>query len=84
MGELSKLPNIGAVVEEQLNQVGINTYDQLKEMGSRQAWLKIKGIDDSACINRLYGLEGAVQGIKKSQLSSEVKAELKEFYNNCK
>ena len=81
MGELSKLPNIGAVVEEQLNQVGINTYDQLKEMGSRQAWLKIKAIDDSACINRLYGLEGAVQGIKKSQLSSEVKAELKEFYN---
>ena len=84
MGKLSKLPNIGAVVEEQLNQVGINTYDQLKEMGSRQAWLKIKAIDDSACINRLYGLEGAVQGIKKSQLSSEVKAELKEFYNNCK
>ena len=84
MGELSKLPNIGAVVEEQLNQVGINTYDQLKEMGSRQAWLKIKAIDDSACINRLYGLEGAVQGIKKSQISSEVKAELKEFYNNCK
>lgn len=84
MGELSKLPNIGAVVEEQLNQVGINTYDKLKEMGSRQAWLKIKAIDDSACINRLYGLEGAVQGIKKSQLSSEVKAELKEFYNNCK
>ena len=66
MGELSKLPNIGAVVEEQLNQVGINTYDQLKEMGSRQAWLKIKAIDDSACINRLYGLEGAVQGIKKA------------------
>ena len=84
MGELSKLPNIGAVVEEQLNQVGINSYDQLKEMGSRQAWLKIKAIDDSACINRLYGLEGAVQGIKKSQISSEVKAELKEFYNNCK
>lgn len=84
MGKLSKLPNIGAVVEEQLNQVGINTYDQLKEMGSRQAWLKIKAIDDSACINRLYGLEGAVQGIKKSQLSAEVKAELKEFYNNCK
>lgn len=84
MGELSKLPNIGAVVEEQLNQVGFNTYDQLKEMGSRQAWLKIKAIDDSACINRLYGLEGAVQGIKKSQLSAEVKAELKEFYNNCK
>ena len=35
MGELSKLLNIGPVVEEQLNQVGITTYDQLKEIGSR-------------------------------------------------
>ena len=84
MGELSKLLNIGPVVEEQLNQVGITTYDQLKEIGSRQAWLKIKAIDDSACIHRLYGLEGAVQGVKKSQLSPEVKAELKEFFHHCK
>ena len=84
MGELSKLLNIGPVVEEQLNPVGITTYDQLKEIGSRQAWLKIKAIDDSACIHRLYGLEGAVQGVKKSQLSPEVKAELKEFYHHCK
>ncbi|WP_095173711.1 MULTISPECIES: TfoX/Sxy family protein [Blautia] len=84
MGDLSKLPNIGPVVEEQLNQVGITTFDQLKETGSKQAWLKIKAIDDSACIHRLYGLEGAIQGIKKSQLSSEVKAELKEFYDHCK
>ena len=84
MVNLSKLPNIGAVVEEQLNQVGITTYDQLKETGSKQAWLKIKAIDESACINRLYGLEGAIQGIKKSQLSPEVKAELKEFYDHCK
>lgn len=84
MGDLSKLPNIGPVVEEQLNQVDITTFDQLKETGSKQAWLKIKAIDDSACIHRLYGLEGAIQGIKKSQLSSEVKAELKEFYDHCK
>lgn len=84
MGNLSKLPNIGAVVEEQLNRVGITTYDQLKETGSKQAWLKIKAIDESACINRLYGLEGAIRGIKKSQLSPEVKAELKEFYDRCK
>ena len=29
MGELSKLRNIGKVVEEQLNEVGINTVDEL-------------------------------------------------------
>ena len=47
MGELSKLPNIGPKVEEQLQGVGITTYEQLKEMGSQQAWLKINAIDDS-------------------------------------
>ena len=30
MGEIAKLPNIGPVVEEQLKQVGITTYEQLK------------------------------------------------------
>lgn len=29
MGELSKLPNIGKVIESQLNEVGINTYEFL-------------------------------------------------------
>ena len=84
MYELSKLPNIGSVVEEQLNQVGITTYEQLAEMGSKQAWLKIKSIDFSACIHRLYALEGAIEGIKKSQLSQEKKAELREFHNAFK
>ena len=65
MGELSKLPNIGAVVEEQLREAGITTFDQLRAMGSKQAWLKIQEIDSSACIHRLYSLEGAIRGIKR-------------------
>ena len=82
MGELAKLPNIGKVVEEQLNQVGITTYEELKELGSHQAWLRIKAIDDSACIHRLYSLEGAILGIKKTELDAETKADLKDFYNS--
>lgn len=84
MGELSKLPNIGKVVEEQLNQVGITTVDQLIDLGSKEAWLRIKEIDDSACIQRLQGLEGAVQGIRKKELSEETKKDLKEFYQQHK
>ncbi len=80
MGVLSQLPNIGETVEKQLNQVGINTLEQLKECGSKQAWLKIRSIDPSACIHRLYALEGAIQGIRKQQLPEQVKKELKEFY----
>ncbi len=84
MGELSKLPNIGPVVEAQLNQVGITTLAQLEEMGSRQAWLKILAIDSSACIHRLYSFEGAIRGIRKRDLPPEVKEELKAFYNDVK
>lgn len=84
MGELSQLPNIGKVVEAQLNEVGIYTYEQLKETGSKQAWLKIKAVDESACIHRLLSLEGAVRNIKKSQLPEDVKADLREFYQSAK
>ena len=52
-------------MEKQLNDVGINTCEQLKKAGSMEAWLRIKDVDPSACINRLYALEGAIEGIKK-------------------
>ena len=81
MGELSKLPNIGKEVERQLNEVGIFTYDDLKAIGTEQAWLKIQEIDSSACIHRLLALEGAIQGIKKTALPQQRKTDLKDFYN---
>lgn len=84
MGELSKLPNIGKTVEEQLIQVGISSVDELKRIGAKAAWLKIQEMDESACINRLMALEGAIQGVKKTMLSDEVKADLKEFYQRHK
>lgn len=80
MAALSKLPNIGPDTERQLNEVGISTYEELKELGAEKAWLKIQTIDESACIHRLLGLEGAIQGVKKTLLPPERKAELKEFY----
>lgn len=64
-----------------MNKVGIFSYDELKDIGTEQAWLKIQEIDSSACIHRLLALEGAIQGVKKTALSQERKAELKDFYN---
>lgn len=81
MGELSKLPNIGKVLEKQLNDVGIDTADDLINIGSKEAWLKIKKIDESACLNRLMALEGAVQNIRWHNLSDDDKKNLKDFYN---
>ena len=81
MGQLSNLPNIGKAVEKQLNEVGITTTEQLVQTGAEQAWLKIQEIDKSACIHRLLAIEGAICGIKKTDIPAERKAELKDFYN---
>lgn len=81
MDALSELPNIGKEIEKQLNEAGIYSFDELKTFGAEQAWLKIQNIDASACIHRLLALEGAIQGIKKTELPEERKTELKAFYN---
>lgn len=84
MSKLSKLPNIGKVLEKQLNDVGINTDEDLIDLGSKEAWLKIKEVDDSACLNRLMALEGAIQNIRWHDLSQDDKDNLREFYNSQK
>lgn len=71
-------------MEEQLNQAGIMTEDDLKSADAKAAWLKIQENDPSACILRLMALEGAVRNVKKNTLPDEVKADLKEFYHDHK
>lgn len=80
MEHLEDMINIGKVLASQLTQVGIDSPDKLKQIGARDAWLKIQAIDESACIHRLYSLEGAIEGIKKTQLDYETKVALKQFY----
>lgn len=84
MGELTKLVNIGAKLEQQLNNVGIFTEQQLRDAGSKQAWAMILQNDPSACIMRLSALEGAVRGIRWRDLPEDVKADLKAFYHDKK
>lgn len=81
MEKLSELINIGKELENQLIQVKIETYEELEKIGSKEAWLRIKTIDDSACINRLYALEGAILGVRWHDLPTDIKADLKNFYN---
>ncbi|MDX9873206.1 MAG: TfoX/Sxy family protein [Clostridia bacterium] len=80
MGELAALPNIAAKLEAQLAEAGITTVEQLKEIGSREAWLRILTHDPSACIMRLSALEGAIQGVRWHYLDTDTKNSLKAFY----
>lgn len=84
MSEMTNLLNIGAKLEDQLKQVGIATPEELKKAGSREAWLKIKAMDPSACLMRLSALEGAIQGVRWHYLNVKTKEELKAFYHSHK
>jgi DNA transformation protein len=67
--DLSKQINMGKDTESKLIQVGIETFDQLVSVGTEQAFIRLQTIDPGACINFLYGLDGAIQGIKWNKLS---------------
>ena len=80
MNSLTDLPNIGEVLSNKLHRIGITNSGELKAVGSKQALVKISTLDNSgACLNMLYALEGAIQGVRWHSLSKETKQELKEF-----
>lgn len=80
MAELANVVNLGKVIEKQLNETGVYSLEELKIKGSKDAWLDIQKIDESACIHRLQALEGAIQGVRKKELPQAVKDDLKAFY----
>ncbi len=82
MGALSDLPNVGKVLEKNLIDVGIPSPERLREVGAREAFLWIRArVDPGACLHMLYGLEGAVRGIKDTLLDAETKRGLRDFFN---
>lgn len=79
MKKLSHLPNISLQLEARLVATGIDTPDKLREKGSRNAFMKIKMMDSSACFNMLLSLEGAIQGRLMEELDEATKLELKQY-----
>jgi DNA transformation protein and related proteins len=84
ISDLSKQPNIGKDTEAKLIQVGISSYAELQAVGAEQAFLRLQTLDPGACIQLLYGLEGAIEGIPATKLSIEKKKELLEFHRMAK
>lgn len=78
---LSSMPNIGKVTERQLIEAGIEMPEQLKELGAKEALLRIRlKSDPGACVRVLYSLQGAIDGVKDSELSAETKKNLLAFF----
>lgn len=75
MSDLTGLPNVGPALAAALKDVGIDTPAKLVEAGSVEAWWRIHPTFD--CLHSLLALEGAVQGIPKSQLDEETRQRLR-------
>jgi DNA transformation protein len=72
--------NIGKDTESKLIQVGIDSFAKLQSIGSEQAFLRLQTLDPGACLDLLYGLEGALQGIKWNKLPQDKKRALQQFH----
>lgn len=79
MSELTSMKNIGKEMANKLTTIGINSPEKLIELGSKQAFVKLKATYPQVCLVHLYTLEGAINNIEFNNLSEDKKKELKEF-----
>ncbi|MCH5350183.1 MAG: TfoX/Sxy family DNA transformation protein [Oscillospiraceae bacterium] len=84
MAYLTSMMNIGKEMEKKLTSVGIDCAEELIELGSKQAFVKLKEAYPQVCLVHLYTLEGAVTNTEFNNLSKEKKKELKEFSDSLK
>jgi DNA transformation protein and related proteins len=81
--ELTDLPNVGPVLARSLSAVGIETPEQLREVGCEEAFMRIRTtVDPGACLHMLCGIEGAIEGIPDTRLHQATKDDLKRFYRS--
>ena len=82
MGELLSLPNVGRVLERNLIAVGICCPGELRRIGAKEAFTRIRAIENGTCIQMLYGLHGAVERIRDTELNESTKEDLRLFFRS--
>lgn len=84
MAELTDLQNIGKEIEKKLKFIDICLAEELKEIGSKEAFFRLKMQYSNVCLVHLYTLQGAIDNIPYNQLSDEIKRDLKIFNDSLK
>ncbi len=80
--KLKELPNIGPELARLLDEAGVHDAEELRALGTQEVFLRLKAHDPDACFHKLTAIEGAVQGVRKSQLAPERKAQLRAFFDS--
>ncbi len=84
MSDLTTMPNIGKEMASKLKSVEINTAEELIEIGSKEAFSRLKTKYPQVCLVHLYTLECAIQNVEFNCLSAATKADLKKFSDSLK
>lgn len=84
MAELTTLRNIGTEIEKKLKSIDISTAEELKNVGSKEAFFRLKLHYPNICLVHLYTLEGAIADIEYNQLPEDVKQRLKDYSDSLK
>ncbi len=84
MTKLTSMKNIGKELERKLKIIGINSAEDLKKVGSKEAFFQLKMKFPEVCLVHLYTLEGAITDIDFNKLSEETKKDLKKFSDDWK
>lgn len=84
MTDLKSLKNIGTEMEKKLLSIDISDANTLKEIGSKEAFKKLKNIYPNVCLVHLYTLEGAILDLNYNDLPVEIKEDLKKYSETLK
>lgn len=84
MTDLISMRNIGKELERKLKLIDIHSAEDLKQLGSKEAFFRLKLRFPEVCLVHLYALEGAITGTGYNELSEETKLELKAFSDEIK
>ena len=76
--------NIGKEMASKLKSVEIDSAERLLEVGSKEAFFRLKTKYPQVCLVHLYTLEGAIQNVEFNCLSEETKADLQAFSDSLK
>jgi DNA transformation protein and related proteins len=78
--ELAQLKNVGATIEQRLNEIGVYARADLETVGAATAYQRIKENYPDKTIPvcyYLYSLQGALDGVHWDALPAKVKAQLR-------
>ena len=84
MIELTNLKNIGEELAKKLNSIGINSAEELIDLGSKEVFSRLKLKYPNICLVHLQALEGAILDTTYNQLPKDIKQNLKDYNDSLK